>query len=773
MNKMSLKIRALLYFLIVSIIPFAVSLTLIYNSYDKKMQQDFKSFNNMYIQNQLSKIDQQFIQLELGIKSVAQSYSFLDIKNTDLNVFLRDQNSINSHFRNLSIIMPDNSVYTGNPGYIKSNINYTELHSYTYAKNSRELVWLEPYNEPLSGVQCIGMAIPLLNNNEESGVLVGNISLWVFENMLSETKYMPYAEIFLINPSGYVKFHSGNKYSDIVNVIDEQFILNPIAESVLNLKESYIEFSYSDKNWACNFSTINSGGWKLLSLIDTQMLRGTFLTMNQSTNSRIAFLAFICILFGTAASLFFSNSITNPLIELREGVKAITAGNLDNRITINSNDEVKEVADAFNDMASNLSKTYNDLIKKTEELYSNNEELHNINVELEASYGQLGAAVAQLNESDAQLRRKNIELQTLNRVSNTLNSTMDLSNMLIIVVNMVTDISEALSCTIRLINDEEPYKLELKALRGVNTEMYDLGTIDIREDVIGLAVDKKTMHIIDLDKDGSRHSYFKTLNKDYNAKCIVFTPIIVKSKVIGVLSVTLKQLPSDELIELINSLSNSIAIAIDNAKAYDTLKQSYLKTVQSLVSVVEAKDEYTESHSIRVAKYASFIASELNYPKNFIEDIWVAGVLHDVGKIGISDTILNKPGPLTKEEYDIVKQHPEIAFKIVSQIGLGENILKAIKYHHERFDGKGYPAMIKGDEIPIMASIISVADAFDAITSSRPYRKSRNMSQGVDEIVRNKGTQFNSTVTETLERAFLMKSEVLKKIFNDEEIRFF
>jgi putative nucleotidyltransferase with HDIG domain len=220
-------------------------------------------------------------------------------------------------------------------------------------------------------------------------------------------------------------------------------------------------------------------------------------------------------------------------------------------------------------------------------------------------------------------------------------------------------------------------------------------------------------------------------------------------------------------------LANSIAIAIDNAKAYETLKYSYLKTVQSLVSVVEAKDEYTESHSVRVAKYASFIASEMNYTKDFVEDIWVAGVLHDIGKIGISDSILNKVALLTEEEYDVIKQHPEIAYRIVSGIGLGENILKAIKYHHERFDGEGYPDGIKGEEIPIMAAIISVADAFDAITSNRPYRKLRSMREGINEIVANRGTQFNPNVVHTLERMFLIKQEIFKKIYNDEEIQFF
>jgi len=774
MNRINFRLRTLLYFLIVSIIPFAVSWAFIYDSYYKKMQQDFRSFNHMYIQNQFSKIGQQMYQHEMVLKSVAQAYSFLDPQTADLNAFLRDQNSVNLIFRNLSIIMPDNSVYTGNPGYLKPDINYTLLFSYINAKKAQGLVWLESYKEPLSGVQCVGMSIPLLdNNNKASGVLVGNISLWTFENLLSNAKYLPYAEVFLVNPAGYVKYHSGNKYSEIVNVTDKDFFLSPAADSILKSDEGYEEFSYAGKNWLCSFSSINSAGWKVLSLIDAQMLQSTFGVMNQNINRSIMSSGILCILIGIAASFFMSNSITTPLIKLRDGVKAITEGNLNNRIIVKGDNEIREVADAFNEMASNLNKTYTDLVKRTEELYANNEELHNINIELEASYGQLGATVAQLNESDAQLRRKNSELQTLNKISNALNSTMDLCTMLITVVNKVTDMTESLVCTIRLINEKDPYKLELKAMKGINTEMYDIGTIDIREDVIGKAVKTGSIYIIDLDNEKVPHEYFMRLNKEHDAKCIVFTPIMVKSKVIGVLSIALKQIPSEELIELLNSLTNSIAIALDNAKAYESLKQSYHKTVQSLVSVVEAKDQYTESHSIRVAKYASFIASELNYPKNFIEDIWVAGLLHDIGKIGISDSILNKPGALTKEEYDIIKQHPEIAYKIVSQIGLRENVLKAIKHHHERCDGKGYPDMIKDDEIPIMASIISVADAFDAITSNRPYRESRSMKQGIDEIIMHRGTQFKPVVAETLEKVFLTKHEILERIYNDEEIEFF
>ena len=151
----------------------------------------------------------------------------------------------------------------------------------------------------------------------------------------------------------------------------------------------------------------------------------------------------------------------------------------------------------------------------------------------------------------------------------------------------------------------------------------------------------------------------------------------------------------------------------------------------------------------------------------------MAGVLHDIGKIGISDSILNKSSMLTEEEYNIIKQHPDIAYRIVSKIGLKEDILKAIKHHHERYDGKGYPDLIKGDEISSMAAIISVADAFDAITSNRPYRKSRSLMQGINEIVNYRGTQFNPIVVQTVEKMFLLKQDIFEKIYNDEDIEFF
>ena len=201
------------------------------------------------------------------------------------------------------------------------------------------------------------------------------------------------------------------------------------------------------------------------------------------------------------------------------------------------------------------------------------------------------------------------------------------------------------------------------------------------------------------------------------------------------------------------------------------LRSAFKKTVQGLISAVEAKDLYTESHSIRVANYSVAIAEKMGYVTRKKEDLWIAGVLHDIGKIGITDLILNKVGKLTQKEYNEIKQHPVIACKMLSKIDLNREIMEAIRYHHEKFDGSGYPDSLSGKEIPEMAAIISVADAFDAITSTRAYRESRTLEEGIDEIVANAGTQFKIEVVSALLNLYNENSEIIEKIHNDDNIK--
>lgn len=174
--------------------------------------------------------------------------------------------------------------------------------------------------------------------------------------------------------------------------------------------------------------------------------------------------------------------------------------------------------------------------------------------------------------------------------------------------------------------------------------------------------------------------------------------------------------------------------------------------ITSLVSAIEAKDKYTLGHSERVAEYAVWLARKLNMPSEKVEEIRIAGMLHDVGKIGVADEILHKPSKLTKAEYEEVKKHPAIGSWILNTLELSDTTMDAINYHHERYDGKGYPLGLKGRELSLEAQIIALSDAYDAMTSDRPYRKAMSHGEAISEIKKCSDTQFNPELVELVEK---------------------
>lgn len=344
---------------------------------------------------------------------------------------------------------------------------------------------------------------------------------------------------------------------------------------------------------------------------------------------------------------------------------------------------------------------------------------------------------------EAKLNKKLMELQLINRVSKDIATSVDLESVLNEVANQVVKVSEAACCTIRLISEDDPNKLILKACQGIEIDKVVKDEIDKRRDIMGKAVESKLPFTVKLKESIITNTYISHLYEKKHGRYCLFNPIMVRDNIIGVMSSLTNSPPAQPHIELLTSLANSIAIAIDNSEAYDKLKESYFQTIQSLVSAVEAKDYYTENHSYRVSEYAVLISSEMGYDNEFLEKIRVTGLLHDIGKIGISDTILNKRGKLTSKEYDIIKKHPDIACKILEGINLDKEIILGIRHHHERYDGKGYPGYFKEESIPDIAYIISVADAFDAMTSKRPYKEIISFDKAVEELRKNKGTQFN------------------------------
>jgi putative nucleotidyltransferase with HDIG domain len=178
----------------------------------------------------------------------------------------------------------------------------------------------------------------------------------------------------------------------------------------------------------------------------------------------------------------------------------------------------------------------------------------------------------------------------------------------------------------------------------------------------------------------------------------------------------------------------------------DAIPELVLESVRAIVSSLEEKDVYTHGHSVRVAEYSVLLAQELNLTEQAVTEVELCAILHDIGKIGIPDNVLLKPARLTNSEFEIMKSHPMRSARILEKVSSFQNIIPGIKYHHERYDGQGYPEGLKGEAIPLYARIILIADTYDAMTSTRPYRLALDRETAFEELIRCSGTQFDKNL---------------------------
>ena len=188
----------------------------------------------------------------------------------------------------------------------------------------------------------------------------------------------------------------------------------------------------------------------------------------------------------------------------------------------------------------------------------------------------------------------------------------------------------------------------------------------------------------------------------------------------------------------------------DLRRAAEENRQLFVGTVKALAAAIDGKDRYTRGHSERVARFSIAIAEHLGLPDNEIEALRISALLHDVGKIGIDDKVLKKPAKLTNEEFEIMKTHPQKGFKIMSHIPAMREFLPGMYMHHEMINGEGYPQGLRGDEIPMQARIVSVADTFDAMTTDRPYQKAMEFDTALALIKTYVGTRYDERVVDAL-----------------------
>lgn len=409
-------------------------------------------------------------------------------------------------------------------------------------------------------------------------------------------------------------------------------------------------------------------------------------------------------------ALLAYTTLISRLVHMRQGVTELSSGNTGVRVNVDGgDDEISLLYAEFNDMAQSLEET----AKEQNHRYS--------------------------------------QLTNLYQISKAISASPDVDKLLDQILTQALSLLGAETGSIMLLNIEGE-ALTIRAANGLDRETIEKTRVKVGEGISGTVALTGEPLII---QDGVEESRVPGSRAANDALSV---PLIAGEKVIGVINANNKRhgsFDSDDL-HFFTTLAGQIAAAVANATLVDNIRAAYFNTIKVLAAAIDAKDKYTHGHSERVAKYAVTIARQMGLDKADLIRIEAAAYLHDIGKIGVPDGVLNKEGPLTPEEMALVMNHPAMAAEILGHVDFPwGNVIPGVRGHHERFDGKGYPDGLAGYDIPSDARIIAVADTFDAMTSDRPYRKALDHNKAITELVTGRRGQFDQEVVDAFVPALL------------------
>lgn len=434
-------------------------------------------------------------------------------------------------------------------------------------------------------------------------------------------------------------------------------------------------------------------------------------------------------LIGISVYFLLLKLVARPVHSLMEVMNIVRLGNWDARVLLDTTDELGKLGHTFNYMISEISELHERDLRREQALVRAEEEL---------KYKR------QIEEKNIQLERTIDILTTLNNLAKEIGSVLDLDQLLASILKMAVNILDGSSGFLSILNRE---KKSLK-LNQVFPSEIDHGE---------KSLDKKiAQHVFTNGKallipDFSRETRFHEKSLASMPRSILYVPLYAKDQIIGIIGMIDKQSKTSfsiEDLELLTTIASEAAVAVENFNLYNELKKSYFDTIRALVNTIEAKDPYTFGHSERVTELSLLIARELSLSEKSQEILRHASILHDVGKIGVSLNILHKNMSLSPDEKAIIQGHSLIGSKIIDHINFLKDVREGIKSHHERYDGHGYPEGLGPTQVSIETRILAVADAFDAMTSDRPYRGAQSVDEAVHELRRCAGTQFDPAIVD-------------------------
>ncbi|MFH1651199.1 MAG: HD domain-containing phosphohydrolase [Chloroflexota bacterium] len=369
------------------------------------------------------------------------------------------------------------------------------------------------------------------------------------------------------------------------------------------------------------------------------------------------------------------------------------------------------------------------------------------------------------SELGTEIQEYQTRLEILYEVAQQASSVGEISGLLEEILRVTQRILRASASSLLLINEEKG-EFYLQAAGGDKSSILKQVQLGLDSGIVGWVAHHGTALIVNdayRDKRFNRHVDEAT---GFITRSVIATPITRGKDVIGVLEIVNKVDGSDFTEQDLNILSgfsgtealillvSMASTALNNIKLCEALQEDYKSTVETLVNAVDAKDPYAGGHSRRVKEYALIAAKNLDFGAEEMQTIEFGALLHDIGKIGIADSILLKAEPLTPGEWYIIRKHALRGANIVGEIPCLAKARESVLHHHEHFDGTGYPGGLKGEEIPLSARVIAVADAFDTMTTDHSYRKALSAEDSIRELIRSAGTQFCPAVVDAFIKGF-------------------
>jgi putative nucleotidyltransferase with HDIG domain len=348
--------------------------------------------------------------------------------------------------------------------------------------------------------------------------------------------------------------------------------------------------------------------------------------------------------------------------------------------------------------------------------------------------------------SSSDLSKSYSALQVLYRADRVLRNIEDFKQLLEDFMDLILGVIPASRAYIFLMNRETgvpvPYVRRAPGKADNDTEIV------ISRTIIQKAVDQKESLISNDALVDERFIHSQSVASAH-VRSAICAPLINRGKVLGIIyldSTDKSNLFTKDDLSLLSAMALKAGIALDNARLYDDMRNLFFNTVETLVRAIQARDPYTSGHSARVSRYCLLIAERLKLSTKEKHYLYLTSMLHDIGKIGIPDDLLNRPGKLTEEEKEKVREHVSLGASMLKALGEMHPIVPLIRHHHEAWDGSGYPDGLKEENIPLISRIVAVADTYDAMTSDRPYRAARSKREAVDELQRCAGKNFDPKI---------------------------